>query len=415
MRARNMINMRFVLAFSAVIALTASSRAESPAERLAALAANSWVKVDPQPSKRLVLQGRDENAPVVEVTSREPAFREYTSPAYGGGKVFYFGGGHSGYAGNDIEIYDPAENIWRQCYRPVCPPKDDSTYYSGGSERSYVDPATGASQPYVLHGYARTGYDPALSRYVCTAMFPTKTERDPQTKQWRLVEQAFSYIAFNDKTNRWELLSPVPDALKPGSTSLSFDSDLGAMVAFSERAAHVYRDGKWTPLGPCDVSLAASGGSAAVYLPELKAHVVAVLGHGGAKEVGRLHLYKAGESSPRRIESVPEALAKRIAPGTGGFNLVLSYDEESKRVVVMSANEQNKPDVWLYVVATDRWEHLPLPPSAPQLMGVFEPGRGRAPLVYDPVHKVFFLLARRGETAETWAYRATSRTLNLKP
>lgn len=404
-----MLRLPFVLMFCAVIIRAGVSNAESPAERLAAIAANSWVKLDPQPSKRLVLQGRDEHATVTEVTSGEPAFREYTSPAYGSGKILYFGGGHSGYAGNDVEIYDPAKNIWLQCYRPVCPPKDDSTYYSGGSERSYVDPVTGAAQPYVLHGYARTGYDPALQRYVCTAMFPTKTERDPQTKQWRMVEQAFSYIAFNDKTNRWQLLSPVPNDLKPGSTSLSFDADRQGMLALCERAVHLFRNGKWTLIGPSDVSLAASGGSAAVYVTELKAHIVAVLGHGGAKEAGRLYLYKTGESQPRRIESLPAELAQRIAPGTGGFNLVMAYDEGSKRVVVMSANDQNKPDVWLYAVDVDRWERLPLSPSAPQLMGVFEPGRGRAPLLYDSLHKVFFLFARRGEMVETWAYRATSK------
>jgi hypothetical protein len=61
------------------------------------------------------------------MVSREPAFREYTSPAFGDGKIFYFGGGHSGYFGNDVEIYDPAANAWRQCYRAVCPPKEDST------------------------------------------------------------------------------------------------------------------------------------------------------------------------------------------------------------------------------------------------------------------------------------------------
>ncbi len=152
--------------------------ADEWAGRLADLGANQWLYANPQPSQRLVLKGRDEDSPVGEITTREPAFREYTSPAWGDDELVYFGGGHGGYCGNDVEVYDPAANRWRQCYRPVCPPKDDSTYYSGGSERCYVDPHTGAVQPYVLHGYARTSFDPALHRYVCTAMFATKTERD---------------------------------------------------------------------------------------------------------------------------------------------------------------------------------------------------------------------------------------------
>jgi hypothetical protein len=84
----------------AVAALRAAEPAkpDSPAElaeRLQNLPANSWMAIEPLPSKRLVLQAREENAKVAEVESRAPAFREYTSPAFGDRKIFYFGGGHS--------------------------------------------------------------------------------------------------------------------------------------------------------------------------------------------------------------------------------------------------------------------------------------------------------------------------------
>ncbi len=395
------LSISFVLAFH----LIGVAHAQSPVQRLEDLQENSWLAIEPEMSQRLVLTSRQEDAAVMKVSSREPAFREYTSPAFGDGKIVYFGGGHSGYFGNDVEIYDPVTNTWRQCYRPVCPPKDDSTYYSGGSERSFVDPDTGERQPYVLHGYARTGFDPGLHRYVCTAMFPTEAIRDERTGKWRMARQAFSYIGFDARTNRWELLSEVPDALKPGPTSLSYDDNLASMVAFSERAAYRFHGGKWQLLGESKVSLAASGGTSAVYLPRRKAHLLAVLGHGGAKEVGALSIFdvqaKLGQPGP----VLPEPLRRRVAAGTGGYNLIASYDSQQKKVVYMSLNDDMQPDVWTYDPAADSWMKLPASSTAPKLMGVFEPGRGRAPLIYDAERNVFYLLYREGEAAKLWAYR----------
>ena len=377
-------------------------------QRIEALPENSWLSIEPETSQRLVLKSRSEESEVMEIKSREPTFREYTSPALGDGKIFYFGGGHSGYFGNDVEIYDPATNIWRQCYRPVCPPKDDSTYYSGGSERCYVDPATGGGQPYVLHGYARTAFDPRLNRYVCTAMFPTETKRDERTGEWRLARQAFSYIGFDVKTNRWELLGEVPDALKPGATSLSYDADLGDMMAFSERAAYRFHKGNWAMLGSSDVSLAASGGASPLYLPQQTTHLLAVLGHGGARETGSLSLFEVKAKVGRPGPALPEALAQRVAAGTGGYNLIVAYDSRHQLVVVMSVNEDLRPDVWTYDPSTESWRQLATPSTAPKLMGVFEPGRGRAPLMYDANRNVFYLLYRDGEAAKLWAYRLST-------
>jgi hypothetical protein len=372
---------------------------------LAALADNTWVYLDPQPSKRLVLETRDPSSAVHEITSKEPAFREYTSPQFGDGKIFYFGGGHSGYFGNDVEMYDPAENIWRQCYRPHCPPRDDTTYFSGGSERSYVDPETGDGQPFVIHGYARTGYDGGSHRYVCTAMFPTKTSRDPATGQWKLDSQAFGLIAFDPRTNRWEYLARTPPELESGMTGLAYDPDLGGLLGFGSGTVLLFKEGKWSPFASPAVSLVASGGAAPVYVPEQESYLVAVLGHGGASEQGRLAIFRTAERQAANIDSLPDELRGRIGPGTGAYNLVMAYDAGQKKTILMSTGADQRPDVWTYDLAADGWEQLPRSAPAPKLIGPFEPGRGRAPLMYDAVRNVFFLLARGGDSAETWAYR----------
>jgi hypothetical protein len=235
-------------------------------------------------------------------------------------------------------------------------------------------------------------------------MFPTKVERDVAGK-WKLVRQAFAYVAFDPKTARWELLADVPDPLKPGLTSLSYDPELGGMVAFNERDAFLFDAGKWTRLGGADVRLAASGGSGAVYLPQRKSHLIAVLGHGGQKEVGTLALFNSVEKRGFAADAPPEALQRRIAAGTGGYNLILAYDSRHAKVVAMSVNESLRPDVWTFDPASGKWTELPASPTAPKLVGVFEPGRGRAPLMYDAERNVFFLLYRDGELAKLWAYR----------
>ena len=95
----------------------------------------------------------------------------------------------------------------------------------------------------------------------------------------------------------------------------------------------------------------------------------------------------------------------RVAPGTGGFNLILACDSVYRRVVFLSANAEMRPDAWVYDPAAETWQALPAPPSAPKMVGVFEPGRGRAPLHYDAKRNVFFAILRNGDSAETWAYR----------
>jgi hypothetical protein len=399
---------RFPAAILAVAALLvagdlafAGNPAPNPA--LIQLPENSWKYLDPKPYTRQSATKRDENAPLKVMTTKEPPFREYTSPIYGDGKIYYFGGGHSGYPGNDMEIFDPIANSWRQCYPPRCPPKDDTTYFSGGSERAYVDPETGACQPYVLHGYARTNYDTSTHRYLCTAMFPTKNERDPETKKWKLAAKAFGLIAFDGRTNAWTWLAAAPNI---GAFGLSeFDRDFGGILGFAGREAKLFKDGQWSSVATAPFDLGASGGAPIAWIPDQKAHIVALLGHGGKKERGQLALVRLGEKKFQFIASMPDELQARVAPGTGGFNLAMAYDAVGRKLAVMSINDAFRPDVWLYDVAGERWSKLPASPTAPTLKSRFEPGMGRAPLMYDPVHRVFFLIFRKSDSIETWAFR----------
>src|SRR5260221_3334875 len=117
------MNDQIRLSYSCVFALMLSLASQLAAanQELDGLADNSWIRLNPVPSLRYKAVFRNPEAteaqtPADRVATRQPAWREYSHPVYADGKIFYFGGGHSGYAGNDVEIYDIERNVWTQSY-----------------------------------------------------------------------------------------------------------------------------------------------------------------------------------------------------------------------------------------------------------------------------------------------------------
>ena len=137
-------------------------------------------------------------------------------------------------------------------------------------------------------------------------------------------------------------------------------------------------------------------------MPDRKSHLFALMPHGGAKGWGKLYIYNSVEKQLKEIASVPAELKKRFVP-LGNF--VMAYDPANRKAVCMSGD----PDqvlIWSYAPAADRWEKLSRAAKGPRLGGgTFGPGSGREPLVYDPLHGVFFLVARTNKGVRTWAYR----------
>ncbi len=366
--------------------------------RIAAMKDNTWLYMNPKPMKRKRPTTKDTNSPLKGIVSGEPTFREYSSPVYGGGRIYYFGGMHSGYPGNDIEVYDIVENFWKQSsYRLQCPPQGDPAYGSGGSENCWVDPETGAGQPYSIHGYSRTSYHPLLKRYACTATFPRKVRKDPKSGRWELAEKVYGLISYDHRTDKWELL-----AEGKGGDLTQWDSALGGFLAVRRNTIWLFKDGKWKRHDTTKVGLARSGGSASIYLPDRKSHLFALMPHGGAKGWGKLYIYNSVEKQLTEIASVPAELKKRFVP-LGNF--VMAYDLANRKAVCMSG-DPDKVLTWSYDPAADRWEKLPQASKSPPLRrGTFGPGSGREPLVYDPLHGVFLLVAHTDKGVQTWAYR----------
>jgi hypothetical protein len=394
----------------------ASSANPAPNPALAGLSDNTWRYLDPVPSLRYMPAFKNPAAtealtPADRKLTREPRFREYSSPVYGDGKIFYFGGGHGGYPGNDMEIYDIAANAWTQSYKPQVAAADDPVYGSGGSENVYVDPATGEWRPYTIHGYGRTSYHAGLRRYVCTATFCRRTER--QGDVWRCAEKDYGLIAFDPATGKWDWLAGrKADGSRrwPGGANLSqWDTGLGALLAFDSGGVWLVKDGAAPVLKKVNVDLGAAGigGSASVYIPHLGAHLIARMPQGG-KPQPALFLYDPHSGVAREL-TLPQAVRERI--GRDG-NFYMAYDTRNRKVAVLQGVE-GRARVWIYDVIADAANPSPdnwrlLPPSSPAPSVDPEGAVSRAPFHYDPVHNVFILVQRKpgqGQYVQTWAWR----------
>jgi hypothetical protein len=357
------------------------------------LPANTWMYTDPAPSLRYIPIPQSPDAEQERVESKEPSFREFSGVVYGEGQLFYFGGGHSGYPGNDVEIYDIANNLWTQMYKPEVPPEDDPVYGGGGSPN--LSP-TGKS--YTIHGYARTSYDPVSHRYICTT--------------------ASSVAAYDAACNQWEMLSgqhaPAPGPLPAwgnGDQISMWDPALGGLLfsgMYDWYGYWLWAGGEFEFYGDPGQALSASGGAASVYAAPHAVHIVAVLRSGadGPAE-NTLFRYqpapKPGQAQP--IDLPPELTELLDADG----NLVMAYDSLHDRLVVLAGGEDGRPRTWAYDIATDQWEMSCADDSAPILSEQFTAGTGRSIFNYDPVSNLFFLVFPKGGGwdlgVETWAYR----------
>jgi hypothetical protein len=123
------------------------------------LADNRWLPIVPVASSRYICGGNMQVLVTCDsiVASTTPSSREYSGITYGANKLFYFGGGHEGYPGNDIEVYDIATNTWTQSWKPeVCPNifttvPDCGAIYGGAEAHAY----TALGRMYVAHQFGK--------------------------------------------------------------------------------------------------------------------------------------------------------------------------------------------------------------------------------------------------------------------
>ncbi len=341
------------------------------------LADNEWRLLTPKPSQRFV--PKDMTATDVLSDQNMPVSREYGGIHYGDGKILYFGGGHGGYPGNDVEVYDISNNTWKQSYKPeVCNPADTTCngVYGGWG----VKTLTRQGRPYTEHTLAKIAWDPVNRRLVAnlTAAF---WSYDPISTQWTQLGPR----RIGQDIYTWSLLPWDPDA---GAWHVILTEQSGSDLP------GVYKlvSGGWQRVA--GLPKANYSEVYSTYLPDRHRHFVRV-----PRWPTQYWLFNASTLTWTPIISAPP-----------GVNLdSFDYDTTHRVVIGVEHPALGTFRVWTYTPATDTWAQLTTLGPVPQQVAGFS---GEAGLLrYDPINNVFIFLEAGGGSGgtggrtRTWAYR----------
>lgn len=364
------------LATSGVITVQTESPPPPPPS-LTELADNTWQRAMPVASQRYI--PRSATPSDVLETQAEPVGRSYSGCFYlPSGKVFYFGGAHGSYPGNDVEVYDIAANAWTQQYKPeVCALSDGACngLYSYGRTSA----KTPLGRPYCAHVYQQFAWDPVAQKFIGT--FGSRTwAYEPVAKTWT------------------ELLSSYPGSTGGDISTLqmfAYDLDLQS-VLFAQTATEARGLYKWTGSAwqfvvdfPADIN-AAWLALYSTYIPDLHVHLV----------TGNTQTWKF--QAPTLTWTPVAALPANVKD--------FDYDTRNKVVIAVGRDTvSNLPvTMWAYDPVTDVWTSLNV--NAPAPMQNLWSG-GLQLLRYDSTTNLFIYLAatagggNNGGTVQTWGYR----------
>lgn len=329
-------------------------------------------------------------------------WREFSRPVMFDGGLYYFGGGHSGYSGNDIMRFDTVTTTWTQLSRPHVPPADDSTYYSGGSQRVYIDPATGAWEPFTVHNYARSTYLPGRG-YAVMIRCPSATELSNRVTE--VADQPYGLSIFDEVTKTWTC-DPRSDAESIIVNTGSYDPDLGGLLGFGTRYDYTvfskYReDAGWTSLksfnmtvlGPHGIS-----GQQALYIPPLHGHLVLLMPQ--ASSLVASASFFDSQTQTLTPVTLPPALVRDVAVEGG-----LSAAWDSKRGdVVIFAKFGNISRVW--VAHAGSWDFHLENARGPDFASVGAPNR--TAVDYDAITDAFYFVQASGGDTTTGKWPAVA-------
>jgi RNA polymerase sigma factor (sigma-70 family) len=359
---------------SAVATFLGNARAVSNAgaiRRLREMPANSWLELDPP---------------------REPLSRASSGCCFGGGRLWYFGGGHYSWKGNDVELYDPRINEWHRATEPEWPREGTAAWKSLTSGSDGTKELSPSGRPYTEHTFQQVCWDPKAGKFVAVLRWSGTWEFDPGKAVWtRLVATAPSggKLPYAHISSSLAVYDPALEA-----PVLILTAKKSPGVFFLERSP---RGARWNRLGDTPADLL-DARLYATYVPKWTGHLVSCRRRDGSRWFDL---------------SFVTLRAVKIKEGEGPPPCsALAYDSLSRTVIAMEPREvADKTYVvrpWALDVETLRWTELS--PSGPVPAGAAT--GSWAPLWYDREHNVFLFLNSvghgprlRGGPTQTWAYR----------
>jgi hypothetical protein len=135
------------------------------------------------------------------------------------GRILYWGGGHCGYGGSDVDIYDLAGNTWRSSDEA---PEYPERLWNHGVREAGV---TFGGRPWMEHGRRIYAYDPVSHRMVIvrrlrlTGGYDAPLARDAPSSDNvapdAVVRPASSYVrfvtwTFDPDSSKWDLAGSAP-------------------------------------------------------------------------------------------------------------------------------------------------------------------------------------------------------------
>ena len=323
-------------------------RREEQAKRLAGLPVNRWVLLD-RPG-------------------REAPTRTWGSATFDTdrGLILYWGGGHCGYEGSDVDGYDVAEHTWRGEAEPEYPER----LWNHGVRLAGV---TFGGRPWANHGRKVFAYDPVSRKLIIVEpirlttgyeaawlrAFPTKDSTAPDA----LVRAPSSYRRFvtwsyDPDTQEWKILGPAPAGLDTFLTTP--DGVVGVPVNWPGRLNDAGYQLPWRPEDPPeDNALFLLRGS-------------------------RWERLSGDASSPQNLYEMTS----------------LAYDSKRDRVLLHGGG-QKRDELWSFDLKSRRWSNLRPRVLAPE--GGAPPACTRE-AVYLPGEDVLLIY---GNPRATWVYNSS--------
>jgi hypothetical protein len=385
------------------------ARREQQAKRLSSLPVNQWT----------LLSDPGRTAPA----------RTWGSATFDSarGLILYWGGGHCGYGGSDVDAYDVAAHTWRAA---DAAPEYPERSWDMGVKLAGV---TFQGNPWMEHGRKIYAFDPVSGRMIMVRPIRLTTGYDPaplaRFPAWRgtasdaLVTTPSSYVryatwSYDSATARWEIVGPAPVGLdtlvttKRGVMGVNVHwstrlNDAGYLLPWSPRkppadnALYLFRSDlkRWERLSGAGPSPQNLYEMTSLAYDSQRDRVIL---HGAGQRQDELWTFDLKTStwtSAKPRVATPEGAAPpvcaREAVYLPGQDVMVTYGP--------SPEDRTRGAVWVYRPGENAWRRADIP----QVTGI-EPARrasqNRA-LVYDPKRDlVLLVLGEGGDAGLTQVY-----------
>jgi hypothetical protein len=380
----------------------------NPAPGLTGIPANGWLAITPAASTRYIPVGdiaTQITVPSPPSNQPTPSARSYSGITYGGGKLYYVGGGHFSYPGNDVEQYDPATNTWTQSWMPeVCPsvtiPLAGCPAYMGGQQGSWI--TTPLNRLYVGHFYQQAIWRPDIAKLELMTRESGGWQYDPVA---RAVTPSPTVPNAQGVFHPWGGDVAVEHVIWSPELNdrLVFITSGGTGTGVWRQDQNTLKWAVVAPLPAAITNIAATLYSA--YVASQHKHLMMGINGGGAGP------------GAARLWYWFDATTYTFTPITlpAGADVIDTFDYDSKNDKVVGLQDSVAPiKLWVGSADASSWTQQTLTAAVPANNSTSgSKGAGLQAVgpnfVYDPVNNVFWylqveIIAFNGPTA-LWAYR----------